>query len=69
MVYKIGLLDNFAITTRKSQEKACVGVSFSIKVQTGGLQQAQAQVLSCEFYEIFTISFCRTPPVAASVVH
>ena len=52
----------FLEISQNLQENTCPKVSFLIKLQ------AEAEVFSCEFYEISENSFSyRTPPVAASV--
>ena len=62
----------FLKNSKDSQENTCARVSFLIKLQTSGYdfikKETPAQVLSCEFCEIFKNTFFyRTLPVAASV--
>ena len=60
----------FLEISQNSQENICARFSFLIKLQASDRQfyekKTLAQVLSCEFYEIFKKTFSyRTPPVAA----
>ena len=62
----------FLQISQNSQENTCARVSFFNKVAGAALnfikKETLAQVLSCEFCEIFkNTCFYRIPPVAASV--
>ena len=60
----------FLKVSQNSQENTCARVSFLIKLQALGnfiKKGTLAQMISCEFCEIFKNAFFyRTPPVAAS---
>ena len=61
----------FLKISQSSQENTCARVSFLIKLQASACnfikKEALAQVLSCEFCEIFKSTFFyRTPPVGSS---